>query len=292
MQKLDKRQIAHAFSRASASYDDAAVVQQEVLKEHLDRLSITKIEPQRILDLGSGTGMGAAVLAKRYSKSRIIAIDIAHGMLEEHKSRLPRFRNRTSLICADQESLPLPDQSFELIFSNLVLQWSNDIQQMLKELRRIMKVGGLLTFTTVGPDTMKELRDAWSSVEDGPHIHDFMDMHIIGDALISAGFAEPVLDIERYTLTYPDVSLLLKDLKMLGTTNASTDRSRGLLGKKRLRLFEQAYEKKRIDGKLPLTYEIVYGHAWVPAEGSRKQDGSTVDSMVSTFPVSELKRRK
>ena len=284
---LDKRKVAKSFSRAASTYEDVAVVQQAVLGEHLDRLSFAKIEPERILDLGSGTGTGAQELSKKYKKSRVIAIDIAQGMLLEHRKKLPRFRNRTNLICADLDHLPLEDNSIDLVFSNLAIQWSNDLHQVIKEFRRVLRTGGLLSFTTVGPDTLRELRDAWNSIGSDDHVHDFLDMHEIGDALISNGFGAPVLDIDRYTLTYPDVNSLLTDLKKLGATNASYERSKGMMGRETIRKLGKAYEKQRQEGKLSLTYEIVYGHAWIPAEDMRPQDGSTV----AHFPVSELKRR-
>ena len=284
---LDKRKVAKSFSRAASTYEDVAVVQQAVLAEHLDRLSFTQIEPERILDLGSGTGTGSLQLAKKYKKTRVIAMDLAKGMLQEHRKKLSRFRNRTDLLCADLDSLPIADESIDLVFSNLAIQWSNDLHQLIREFRRVLRTGGLLSFTTVGPDTLRELRDAWMSIGAEDHIHDFLDMHEIGDALISNGFGAPVLDVDRYTLTYPDVKSLLSDLKKLGATNASADRAKGMMGREMINKLTKSYENQRFEGKLPLTYEIVYAHAWVPAENMRPQDGSTV----SHFPISEIKRR-
>jgi len=284
---LDKRKVAKSFSRAASTYEEVAVVQQAVLTEHLDRLSFAKIEPKVILDLGSGTGTGAQKLSSHYKKSRVIALDIAQGMLQEHRRKLPRFRNKTDLICADLDNLPLENNSIDLVFSNLAVQWSNDLHQVIKELQRVLRTGGLLSFTTVGPDTLRELRDAWNSIGADDHVHDFHDMHEIGDALISNGFGAPVLDVDRYTLTYPDVKSMLSDLKRLGSTNASSERSRGMMGREMIDNLYEAFEKQRQVGKLLLTYEIVYGHAWIPAEDTRPQDGSTV----AHFPVSEIKRR-
>ncbi|MFK8066862.1 MAG: malonyl-ACP O-methyltransferase BioC [Gammaproteobacteria bacterium] len=284
---LDKNKVAKSFSRASSSYEDVAVVQQAVLAEHLERLSVTNLDPDRIIDLGSGTGTGSVKLEKLYKKSRVYAFDLAQGMLKEHQNKLSSFRNRTTLICADIDHLPIQSDSADLIFSNLALQWSNNIDHAIGEFRRILRTGGLLSFTTVGPDTLKELRAAWQEVEADVHIHDFLDMHIIGDALIKNGFGAPVLDVDRYTLTYPDTKSLLLDLKNLGATNASSERTKGLSGRKAILELDKAYEKQRVEGKLPLTYEIVYAHAWVPPESMRPQDGSTV----AHFPVSEITRR-
>lgn len=283
---LDKRKIATSFSRASSTYDKVAVVQQAVLKEHLDRLVYAAIEPGQILDAGSGTGEGSLYLAKLYKKSDVYALDIASGMLHKHKKKLPRFRNHIKLICADLETLPFADRTMDMIFSNLAMQWCDDVNQLFSEFRRIMRVGGLLTVTSVGPDTLKELREAWAKMGVQVPVHQFLDMHDVGDALISNGFAEPVLDVDRYTLTYPDVRSILKDLQMLGSTYASSLRSRGLMSRSTLKKLEQAYEEQRVEGKLILTYEIVYAQAWVPEKDARPQDGSTV----ARFPLSALKR--
>ncbi len=283
---LDKKKIARSFSRASSTYEKAAIIQKAVLEEHLDRLKFTRIEPHRILDLGSGTGIGSEQLQKRYRKSNVVAIDIAQGMLQAHQKKLSRFANRTKLCCADLDKLPLAENSVDLIFSNLALQWSNDIEGALREILRVLRTGGLLSFTTVGPDTLKELRDAWSKVDNEVHIHDFMDMHVIGDMLIRQGFGAPVLDVDRYTLTYPDIHTLVHDLKRLGATNASTHRPKAVPDRNILKKLEMVYVTQD-DGKLPLTYEIIYAHAWVPEKTMRPQDGSTV----SRFPVAGIKRR-
>lgn len=283
---LDKRKIATSFSRASCTYDEVAVVQQAVQKEHLDRLDYAAIQPEQILDAGSGTGEGSLALVKKYKKSHIYALDIAFGMLQRHKKKLPAFRNHTKLICADVETLPFADCTMDLIFSNLAIQWCDDINQLFSEFRRIMRVGGLLTFTSVGPDTLRELREAWTKAGYEVPVHEFLDMHDVGDALIRNGFAEPVLDVDRYTLTYPDVKSILKDLQMLGSTYASSLRPRGLMSRTTLMKLEQAYEEYRAEGKLTLTYEIIYAQAWVPAKDARPQDGSTV----ARFPLSELRR--
>lgn len=284
---LDKRKIAHSFSRAAQTYDAAAIIQETVRNEQLDRLDLLSIKPDRILDLGSGTGIGSQALSQRYPRSNLLSVDIAIGMLEKQGESLPRFRSRIKQICADQDQLPFADDSVDMVFSNLTMQWSHQLDAVLSECRRVLRKDGVLTFTTVGPDTLHELRDAWQQVDENVPVHHFPDMHDVGDALIRAGFAEPVLDVEYYTLTYPNLHSLLKDLKDLGATYSEDTRSRSGLTRETLRKLEQAYKPMLIDGKLPLTYEVVFAQAWIPAQNARPQDGSTV----SHFPAADIKRR-
>jgi malonyl-CoA O-methyltransferase len=179
-------------------------------------------------------------------------------------------------VCGDAECLPLANQSVDLIFSNLALQWCWALDSVFAEFQRILKPGGLLTFTTLGPDTLKELRAAWSSVDNYQHVNPFMDMHDIGDGLIRAGLIEPVMDVERYTLTYPDVYKLMHDLKMLGAQTVGSGRQDGLMGKKRQQRMVQGYELFRGEDGLPASFEVIYGHAWGRSQipQRRAPDGS------------------
>lgn len=169
-------------------------------------------------------------------------------------------------VCGDVEHLPFQDQQVDLLVSNAVLQWSSDLARVFGEFLRVLKPGGLLMFTTFGPDTLKELRAAWSLVDGYSHVSPFVDMHDIGDLLVRSGFADPVMDAEWLTLTYPDADALMRDLKVLGAGNATAERPRGMTGKKRFDALRAAYEPYRRDGRLPATYEVVYGHAWAPAQ--------------------------
>ena len=260
--QIDKRQARRAFSRAADSYDDVALLQQEVGQRMLERLQWVKLVPERILDLGAGTGIATAALAERYPQAEVIALDFALPMLQR-----PQL-DGLGRICGDLEQTPLADNTVDLIYSNLALQWSNDLEQTFRELGRILKPGGLLMFTTFGPDTLQELRRAWGSVDGGSHVSSFLDMHTIGDSLMQAGFADPVMDVDRMTLTYDRVEGLMRDLKILGAHNVTVDRQRGLTGKGRMAAMQQAYEQFRVDGVLPASYEVVYGHAWAPQPGS------------------------
>ncbi len=257
----EKRQTRRSFEQAAAGYDGAAVLQREVAQRLLERLDIMKLEPERILDLGCGTGHCIPELMARYKRADIVALDIAHPMLEQARKR-GRWLRRPRCVCADAERLPFADASFELVFSNLMLQWCVDIDTVFAELRRVLRPGGLILFTSFGPDTLKELRDSWAQVDGYAHVNAFLDMHDVGDALVKARFADPVMDVERITVTYPDVWKLMRELKQVGAHNVTAGRPRGLTGKSQLQQLVNAYEHYRQADVLPASYEIVNGHAW------------------------------
>lgn len=261
---LDRRQVRAAFNEAARGYDAVALLQGEVGDRLLERLDLTTLIPTRVLDLGCGTGRHLARLRKYYPRARVLGTDFAIGMLEA-ASRAQGWLRRAPFVCADAMHLPFPATCFDLTYSNLMLQWCEDLDQVLRELRRIMQTHGLLLFSTFGPDTLKELRAAWREVDDFNHVNRFIDMHDIGDALIRAGFVEPVMDTEHLTLTYTDIQALMHDLKGIGAHNVTAGRSRSLAGRARLEVLRSAYEKQRQNGRLPSTYEVVYGTAWTPA---------------------------
>jgi len=276
---LDKARVRASFDRAARSYDAAAVLQKEVRERMLSRLDFVKIAPQTIVDAGCGTGHASRALAERFAASRVISLDIALGMLQVARTAQPwlqRFlgRARSSLLCADIENLPLKDASAGLVWSNLVVQWCNDLDGVFRESHRVLQSGGLLMFSTFGPDTLKELRQAATADPDYVHVSRFIDMHDIGDALVRAGFTAPVLDVEHFMLTYDDVMNVMHDLKAIGAHNAAEGRRRGLEGKGFLRKLTEGYERFRANGKLPATFEVVYGHAWKPETRIQSADGS------------------
>lgn len=264
---IDKRQARLAFSRAASRYDEVAVLQREIGQRMIDRLALVKLVPKVILDLGAGTGVATRQLARRYRGAKVLALDFALPMLRRARQRGGWLR-RPSCLCADLEQLPLADRCVDLIYSNAALQWSTDLPQAFSEFLRVLRPGGLLMFTTFGPDTLKELRIAWSEADGYSHVSQFPDMHDLGDALVRARFADPVMDADRMTLTYDRVTALMQDLKVLGAHHVGSDRSRGLTGKGRMRAMFDAYEKFRVDGRLPASYEVVYGHAWAPLASS------------------------
>jgi malonyl-CoA O-methyltransferase len=270
---LDKSWIRRSFDRASTTYDAAAVLQTEVRGLLLGRLDLTDLSPRLVLDAGAGTGQAGRALKRRYPGAHVIALDFSFGMLRIAGRQQSWLRPFTRL-CADAERLPLPDASVDLILSNFMLQWS-DPDAVFAEFRRVLAPRGFLSFTTLGPDTLRELRTAWRDAglrdaDSQARVIPFIDMHDIGDALVRAGFAAPVLDVERYTLTYADVRRLAEDLKAIGARNATVGRPKGLTGLRKFAAMQAAYEVHRIDGRLPATYEVVFGQAWAPAAAERR----------------------
>ena len=287
---LDTRRVRRSFDRAARTYDDAAVLHREVRDNLLQRLNLMALTPRVVVDAGTGTGYAARALIRRYPKALVIALDASRPMLlaaGRRQSWLRRFER----VCADAESLPLADGSVDLILSNLMLQWC-DPDAVFAECRRVLAPQGLLSFTTLGPDTLRELRSAWSEVDAHTHVNQFLDMHDIGDALVRAGFASPVLDVERYTLSYLDVRRVAADLKATGAHNATLGRSRGLTGRGRFDALTAAYESFRQNGRLPATYEVVFGHAWTGGRHARRDaPDESVDAADTHVSLEELKHQ-
>jgi malonyl-CoA O-methyltransferase len=277
---LDKKQVRRAFSNAAAHYDAGAVLQREVCSRMLERLDYIKLQPERVLDAGSGTGWGARRLAQRYPDAQVVELDIAMGMLytaQGHSGWWKKLFGGTKQlqVCGDIEALPLVANSFGMVWSNLTVQWCNDLPATFVELHRVITTDGLVMFSTFGPDTLKELRIAFDGVNGYNHVNRFADMHDIGDMLVAAGFTDPVMEMENITLTYDDVRSVLQDLKSIGAHNATAGRATGLTGKNAWARLVENYERLRNKGKLPATFEVVYGHAWkVPSK--KTADGRTI----------------
>lgn len=282
---VDKRDVRSNFERAAADYDRVAVLQREVGDRLLERLGVIKLDPRTVLDLGAGTGYITRALMKRYRGARVVALDIASAMLIQTRAQSGWWR-RPGLVCGDIERLPFADNSVELILSNLTLQWCNGLDAALVEFKRVLKPGGALLFTSFGPDTLRELRTSWAAVDGYNHVNSFLDMHDVGDAMVRAGLAEPVLDVEQLTLTYTEVNGLVRDLKTLGAHNITAGRPRGLMGKGRWQRMQDVYEQCRHQGLLPATYEVIYGHGWVTEAPSRPADS------VVKVPVSVLQHSR
>jgi malonyl-CoA O-methyltransferase len=279
--RLDRAGVRNAFDRASGDYEAAAVLQARVGDEVLQRLDFFKLTPDVVLDLGAGTGRITGELKRRYRRANVVAFDLAPGMLRESRKHMGFFR-RFGRVCGDVRRLPFADASVDIAVSNLMLQWCDDLDVAFAEVRRVLKPDGLFSFTTFGPDTLRELRSAWAAVDDYSHVNTFIDMHDIGDALVRAGLTEPVLDVERMTLTYQDVLALMRDLKVIGAHNVTEGRPRGLMGRQALRAVEAAYEPARREGRIPATYEVVYGAAWGSAG---KRAARAVDGEVHISPA-------
>ena len=300
---LDQVQIRRAFGRAAASYEANAALQAEVahrLRERID--DDHAFTPARVLDVGCGPGRGIAALRARYPDAEVIALDLALPMLQEAKRGSesvlgdasaatptqpgPKHDPDPHFVCADAQAVPLADASVDLVYSNLCLQWCEDPGLALAEFRRVLRPGGMLLFSTFGPGTLHELRSAFASVDQTPHVSRFVDMHDIGDALLTTGFRDPVLERDDFILTYTDARTLMRELRAIGATNADTKRTRSLTGKAHLQRVIAAYETFRHDGVLPATYEVVYAHALAPDPGQPRR---TAGGDIASFSVDQLR---
>ena len=259
-----KSAISESFSKAAITYDEHAALQVEIASRLLSRLDFIKINPKYILDLGCGTGYSLKNLSSIYQGSEIIGLDLAPGMLQYASAKNPE----SLFLCNDAEILALKSNSIDLIFSSCTMQWSQDLDKLLKEVYRVLKPGGLFLFSTFGPDTLKELSESWRAVDSYDHVNNFLDMHIIGDLLLQNKYSLPVVDQEYFTLTYSNILNLLKELKSIGANSIiGSNKQKGLYGKDAIKNLEKYYKdnfaiKENESNILPATYEVIYGIAW------------------------------
>jgi malonyl-CoA O-methyltransferase len=272
------------------TYEAAAVLQSRVADELLARLEPFNFKPSVVVDLGAGTGRMTGQLKRRYRRALVVAIDLAPGMLHQARRHQQLFR-RFERVCGDAMQMPLADASVDVIVSSLMLQWCAPPDQVFAEIRRVLKPDGFVAFSTFGPDTLRELRSAWAEADDAEQVHNhvnhFTDMHDVGDAVVRAGLSEPVLDVDRIHLTYPDTLALMRDLKAIGAHNITAGRPRGLMGRARMQRMQKAYEVYRRDGRLPATYEVVYGVAW----GAAGRPASAMVGSEAYISPSAIRRR-
>lgn len=286
---LDRQQLRASFERAASTYDGAASLQRDIADRLLERLDDVKLVPAIALDIGCGTGYCTRALRRRYRDVHVVGLDLAHSMLRRASRRdwWRFFDGRPDFVCGDTEAMPVADASIDLIVSNLTLQWCDPIAAFA-EFRRVLRPGGLLMFTSFGPDTLREVRVAWSDVDDRPHVHGFIDLRDVGDLLLGSGFIDPVVDVDRVTRHYQTVMHVLRELKQIGAHNVALGRARGLTGKQRFSRFRETYETMRTNEGIPATYEIVFGHAWAPTqEQVRQRVGGDV-----VIPVSAIRGRR
>lgn len=298
---FDAKQVRRAFSRSAASYDAAAQLQHAAearLLESLDYLddpALKRDAPQRVLDLGCGTGRASAAMQKRWPKAEIVSLDLALPMLQQARSARPRgwlsnpFARVPQQVCADARALPLADASVDVLFSNLCLQWVEDLDALFAGFRRVLKPHGLLLASTFGPETLWELREAFAHADDAPHVSPFADIAGFGDALVRAGFHQPVLDREEETTHYPDLPALMREQRAIGATNALASRRHTLTGRARFAAAAAAYETHRDAHGLPATWEIITAMAWAPEAGTPIREGG-VD--VTAVPLSRIPIRR
>ena len=283
---LDPARVRRSFDKAAKTYDTAAAVPSEIRNRLLERLDFVKLQPKVVLDLGAGTGHSSKALKLRYKSAEVVAIDLAPRMLVE-ADRQQSWLRKFHRVAADAHRLPVKDASTQLVFSNLMLEWCHDPDAVFQEIRRVLQPGGLLSFATLGPDTLRELREGWRKLDAYPHVHRFIDMHDLGDALMRAGLAEPVMDTERLTVTYPHLDALLQELVASGSSNLADGRTRGLTPKGRLAALRQVIRPGAEQTALPVSVEVVYGHAWASEPRSRSRSDGEV-----RVPVSNIARMK
>jgi len=277
------KEICNAFHQRASDYETAAVAQRAIGTQLFERLSYLKIEPRYVLDLGCGTGLLTKQLKKYYPKAVVVGVDFAHAMLCEAQSH-QGWRTHPEWLRADMHALPFTNGLFDLVFSNQVFHWSPDYPALIREVNRVMNPGGCLMFSTVGPDTFQELR---SVDEQHAHANDFLDMHDVGDILLAEQFLDPVVDMEPLVLRYKTWPDLLRSLKKQGGRNINAKRNQGLTGRKYWAKFEIMAELTRTEeGKYPLTYEVLYGHAW---KGEPRQ---TTQGIETSIPVSMLQKSR
>lgn len=285
---LDRRQVRHAFARAVASYERHDALQREVEARLFDSLDYYGGKPARVLDVGCGTGRSTVRLKQRWRGAEVIALDIAPAMLRAVRQHA-RWRHPLARVCAEAEALPFSDHSMDVVYSNLCMQWCETPRTFLRELNRVLQPGGFMVASSLGPDTLRELRAAWVAADpERPHVGQFIDLHDIGDAALAAGLKDPVLDADHIVLDYADVRGMLADLKGLGATNAEQGRATGLTGKTRFKAMLAAYETQRRDGRIPATFEVVTLHAWGPPAGFLPRYGGRE----TPFEVVEWAERK
>jgi malonyl-CoA O-methyltransferase len=288
---FDRNKIQRRFGRAASGYAARARLQAEVADRLLERLDGFKFTPELVVDLGCGPGLQARVLSERYRRARVFALDLALPMLHEAKKQAGWRGRRFGRVAADAHALPLAESSVDLIFSNLMLQWCEDLPEVLNGLRRALRPGGLLLVSTFGPDTLTELRSAWATVDDNEHVSRFADVQTVGDCLIRAGFQEPVLDTDWLTTLYKQPRDVLDELRAIGANSALRRPHAGLTGPARLRRMLNAYESlRRADGHVPATWEVVYASAWAPEPGTPIR--SIHGGEEASVPIQSIGRRR
>ena len=301
---FDARHVRRAFSRSAGSYDAAAQLQHVVearLLESLDYLddpALQRAPPLRVLDLGCGPGRASVAMQKRWPKAQVVSLDLALPMLQQARTAAKRaggwlsnpFSRVPQAVCADARALPLAEGSVDVLFSNLCLQWVEDLDAVFAGFRRVLKPNGLLLISSFGPETLWELREAFAQADSAPHVSPFADIAAFGDALVRAGFRQPVLDRELDTTRYQDLPALMRELRAIGATNALASRRPTLTGRMRFTAAARAYDAMRgPDGLLPATWETISAMAWAPEAGTPLREG---DVDVASIPLSRIPIRR
>ena len=289
--RIDRQAVRRSFNRASKRYARAAKLQTSVNAELLERLQYFRLEPRVIVDLGCGSGSGATALRARFPRARVIALDLGLDMVREAKRR-QRFWRRYECVCADAMALPFAAQSVDLVYSNLMVQWCDDPPALFAQMHQALRPGGLVLFSTFGPDTLHELRSAWASGDEQTHVSAFADMPQLAEAMSRAGLAEPVMDRESITHYYAHVDELMSELRSIGARHAAADRRRTLTGRGRVIAMNNTYETLRTSKGVPASWEILYGAAFAgSSQQMRHHDHSASTLAESTVAVSSIGTR-
>ena len=261
---LRPRDVQRRFDRAAGRFHEADFVHRVTREGLLERMRPMTAAAATVIDLGSATGAAIPLLEKRFRRARVVAVDFSAAMLQVVRSKKTLF-SRRHVVQADAGALPFADASIDVIFSNLMLPWTDDLDTVFAAVARVLRRDGLFAFSTLGPDSFVEIRDAWRAVDRGEHVNRFPDMHDVGDGLVRAGFRDPVLDVDRLSVSYKSAGALLRDLTAAGARNSLRNRQRGLMGRERFRRFTESFFGAGDDPSL--TLELVYGHCWGSGSG-------------------------
>jgi len=267
------------FDQAARSFTSACFVHDEARRRLLERIAGLKIVPGAFVDLGSGLGAGAVALGREFPGARVIALDSSREMLRRSVA------GDYTRIAADVSRLPFRDGSVELLFANMVLPWARP-DRFFAEARRVLTADGVVMFSTLGPESLRELRLAWARADDAIHVHGFFDAQTLGDLAVAAGLEEPVLDVDRLKVSYAELSAAIRDLRAMGSTNTAGGRRRGLTGRGRWHRFVEALWQDQGEGRLALTVELIFGQAF----GARRSRPARGDGEIRV-PADQLKIR-
>lgn len=268
---IRSRDVRRRFDRAAGSFEKYDFVHAATREGLFARLEPIVIDAKTVVDLGCATGSACRPLAKRFRHAHIIALDLSANMLQEVRGKQSWFV-RYSLLLANANAIPLADQCVDVVFANQLLPWIDDAATVFAEVARVLRQDGLFLFASLGPDSLAELREAWQSADAGIHVNRFPDMHDIGDAAVRAGLIDPVLDVDRLSVTYQDAGALFRDLTGCGARNSLADRNNALVGRARFDTMTAALERHRKDGTIELDLELIYGHCWGAGPRARDAD--------------------
>ncbi len=253
---LDKNKVRQSFASAANSYDELAGLQRKAGLQLLQQLSGLEVF-EHVLDIGCGTGFLTQQLLRQASIKQMIALDIAHSMVQRSRAKLGEVDN-VSYLCADAESIPLLNHSVDTIVSNLALQWCENLTVVFKGFNKVLKTEGRLVFSTFGPNTLQELKKSWASVDNYSHVNAFYSMQQLTAFLQQAGFNNISCESVSYLSEYQSVKELMKELKGIGAHNVLPHRNRQTTRKSSMQAMISAYESYRVNGLIPATYEIIY----------------------------------